>query len=109
MTIVLLYAIVPAVVAILYGIALIHWINKQPAGDDRMKAIAKAIQDGAQAYLGRQYKTIAAVAAVIFVALGLLVDWMTALGFLAGAVLSGVAGIIGMNVSVRANVRTSEA
>lgn len=106
---VFLYAILPAVLAILYGVILITWINKQPAGDDRMKAIAKAIQEGANAYLGRQYKTIAVVALAVFVLLGLGINWLTAIGFMVGAVLSGLAGIIGMNVSVRANIKTAEA
>ncbi len=106
---VVLYAILPALLAIVYGGILISWINKQPAGDDRMKAIAKAIQEGANAYLGRQYKTIAAVAVVVFILLGVGVNWLTAVGFLIGAVLSGLAGIIGMNVSVRANIKTAEA
>ena len=106
---VFLYAVLPALLAIAYGAVLIRWINKQPAGDDRMKAIAKAIQEGAKAYLGRQYKTIAMVAIVVFVLLGLIVNWLTAIGFVVGAVLSGLAGIIGMNVSVRANIKTAEA
>ncbi|MEK7680778.1 MAG: sodium-translocating pyrophosphatase [Patescibacteria group bacterium] len=104
-----LTALLPALLAVVYGIVLIGWINKQPSGDDRMKAIAKAIQDGAKAYLGRQFKTIAVVAVVAFIILGIAINWITAFGFLTGAVLSGVAGIIGMNISVRANVRTSEA
>ncbi|OGH92005.1 MAG: sodium-translocating pyrophosphatase [Candidatus Magasanikbacteria bacterium RIFOXYD2_FULL_39_9] len=106
---VFLYAILPAVLAIVYGVILIAWINKQPAGDDRMKAIAKAIQEGANAYLGRQYRTIAVVALAVFVLMGFGVNWLTAIGFLVGAVLSGLAGIIGMNVSVRANIKTAEA
>ncbi len=106
---VFLYAILPAVLAIIYGVILISWINKQPAGDDRMKAIAKAIQEGANAYLGRQYRTIAMVAVVVFVLLGVGVNWLTAVGFVVGAVLSGLAGIIGMSVSVRANIKTAEA
>jgi K(+)-stimulated pyrophosphate-energized sodium pump len=106
---VVLYAILPAVLAIIYGVILINWISKQPAGDDRMKAIAKAIQEGANAYLGRQYRTIALVAVVVFILLWAGVNWLTAVGFLVGAVLSGLAGIIGMSVSVRANIKTAEA
>ena len=107
--IVFLYAVLPALLAIAYGAVLIRWINKQPAGDDRMKAIAKAIQEGAKAYLGRQYKTIAVVALAVFILLGVIINWLTAIGFMVGAVLSSLAGIIGMNVSVRANIKTAEA
>ena len=107
--IIALFAILPALAAVVYGLVLVAWINKQPAGDERMQAIARAIQDGAKAYLSRQYKTVAWVAVAMFLILGLAVDWFTALGFVVGACLSALAGIIGMNISVRANLRTAEA
>ena len=104
-----LFAILPAVIAIAYGLFLVAWINKQSAGNERMQAIARAIQDGAKAYLGRQYKTVAWVALVVFIILVIAIDWFTAFGFLVGAIFSGLAGFIGMNVSVRANIRTADA
>ena len=109
MDIVVYAALLPALMAVAYGGILIRWIVKLPTGDERMQAIARAIQEGAKAYLKRQYTTIGVVAAIIFLAIGLWIDWVTAFGFLTGAVFSGAAGIIGMNVSVRANVRTAEA
>ncbi|HET6643744.1 MAG TPA: sodium-translocating pyrophosphatase [Gaiellaceae bacterium] len=106
-----LIAIVCSFVAIAFGIGLTLWLLRLPAGTERMQAIAKAIQEGASAYLRRQYTTIAGVAIVLFLLIGFWNDlgWGTAIGFLIGAVLSASAGFIGMNVAVRANVRTAEA
>lgn len=98
-----------AVLSIVYGAFLAYQILRLPQGTDDMKAIAKAIQQGSTAYLNRQYKTISIVAVILLVLLWIGLGKATALGFLVGAVLSGLAGYIGMNISVRANVRTTEA
>ena len=98
-----------AIVAILYGVVSTGWIMKQPAGNDRMREIAQAVQEGAKAYLNRQYRTIALAGIALFLLIGFLISWPAAVGFAIGAILSGAAGYIGMNVSVRSNVRTAEA
>jgi K(+)-stimulated pyrophosphate-energized sodium pump len=104
----LLFALGAAILAIVFGFFLMRWILKLPAGDEKMQSIAKAIQEGAKAYLNRQYKTVAIVAVILFVLL-LFLGIYASLGFLVGAAASALAGYLGMYISVRANVRTTEA
>src|SRR6266446_4274413 len=102
-----LFALICAGVAIAYGIGLTFWVLAQPQGNERMREISRAVQEGAAAYLRKQYTTIAFVAVIPFLLLGFYnkLGWGTAIGFLVGAVLSAAAGFIGMNVAVRANLR----
>ncbi len=103
------FAVGASVLAIAWGLLLVRWILARPAGNKKMQEIADAIQQGASAYLKRQYKTIAIVAVVVALILGFFINWITAVGFIVGAVLSALAGFIGMTISVRANVRVAEA
>ncbi|CAI8853449.1 sodium-translocating pyrophosphatase [Methylocaldum szegediense] len=103
------FAFTAAVAALIYGILSISWINAQSPGNERMVDIASAIQQGAKAYLNRQYKTIGLVGGALFLVIGVTLGWAVALGFAVGAVLSGVAGYVGMNISVRSNSRTAQA
>ncbi len=103
------FALACGVLAILYGVFSVRWVLAQPQGNERMREISAAIQQGASAYLNRQYSTIAKVGIVLTIILGVVLGVETAIGFLIGAIFSGAVGYIGMNVSVRSNLRTAEA
>ncbi|MCG8403077.1 MAG: sodium-translocating pyrophosphatase [Firmicutes bacterium] len=101
--------IISALLGILFAVFLTSWIMKLPAGTETMQAISKAVQEGAMAYLNRQYTTIAIVGVIVAIALAIFLNWQTAVGFVVGAVFSGLCGYIGMGVSTRANTRVAEA
>jgi K(+)-stimulated pyrophosphate-energized sodium pump len=109
MSIELLFALVCGFGALAYGIVSVKWILAKPTGNARMQEIAAAVQEGAKAYLNRQYTTISIAGIALFLVVGYFLDWLTAAGFAVGAIFSGLTGYIGMNISVRSNVRTAEA
>ncbi|MBU0657080.1 MAG: sodium-translocating pyrophosphatase [Gammaproteobacteria bacterium] len=102
-------AIFCAIAALIYGVVTIRWVLSRPEGSEQMRSIAQAVQEGAQAYLNRQYTAISVVGIILFAVIFIALGWKTAIGFALGALLSGATGYIGMNVSVRSNLRTAEA
>ncbi len=109
MSIELIFALACSIAALAYGVVSVKWILAKPTGTSHMQEIASAIQEGAKAYLNRQYTTISLAGVALFFVIGFALDWVTAIGFAIGAVFSGLAGYIGMNISVRSNVRTAQA
>src|ERR1700674_4874555 len=104
-----LFAVAGGVAAVLFAVVLIALVLRMPPGNERMREIAAAIQEGASAYLNRQYTVIAIIGVVIAVVIGFFINWTTAALFVVGAVLSASAGYVGMNIAVRSNLRTAEA
>ena len=104
-----LFSSIAGIVALIYGFITAKQVLNMPSGDKKMKAISGAIQEGASAYLKRQYITISFVGVLIFIFISIFLDLNVGVGFFIGALLSGVAGFVGMHISVRANVRTTEA
>jgi K(+)-stimulated pyrophosphate-energized sodium pump len=100
---------IPVALAILLSVYIMYWLKNQSRGNEKMKSVSDAIQEGSRAYLNRQYRTVAIVAVILFVAIGLTLTWLTALGFLIGAFASALAGYLGMNVAVKSNSRTTAA
>ncbi|MBF0263416.1 MAG: sodium/proton-translocating pyrophosphatase, partial [Magnetococcales bacterium] len=105
----LFFSILCGIGAVAYGWKTREWILALPTGTDRMREIAGAVEEGARAYMKRQYTTIGYVGGVLFMLMAMFLDVATAMGFVVGAVLSGLSGFIGMGISVKANVRTAEA
>src|SRR5215469_10649844 len=99
------YAVAGGIAAVLFAVVLIFLVLRQPPGNDRMKEIAAAIQEGASAYLNRQYTVIAIIGVVIAVIIGVFIGWKTAALYVVGAALSAAAGYVGMNIAVRSNLR----
>ncbi len=104
-----LFIFAPVAAAILYSLFVIGWLKKQPAGNEKMVEISKAIQEGSAAYLNRQSRTVGLVALILFLILGLAIGWTVAIGFLLGAIFSSLAAYVGMNVAVRSNAKSAEA
>ncbi|HEV1992415.1 MAG TPA: sodium/proton-translocating pyrophosphatase, partial [Candidatus Dormibacteraeota bacterium] len=106
---IVLFGVAGGLAAVVFAIALIFLVLRLPTGNDRMREIAAAIQEGASAYLNRQYMVIAIIGVIIAIVIGLFINWTTATLFVVGAVLSAAAGYVGMNIAVRSNLRTAEA
>src|SRR5438552_15132253 len=103
------FGVAGGLAAVGFAVVLIFLVLSRPSGNDRMREIASAIQEGAAAYLNRQYTVIAIIGVIIAIVIGFFINWTTAALYIVGAILSAVAGYVGMNIAVRANVRTAEA